>query len=125
MTTERRRQPVRISDPIELGGDYAGWEVRFQLNTPMGVFEDLDSKNTATVFAALARICVSSNYVDHDGEPIDVTTPEGWKKVGPDLLAETLRAFKEAAGRPLAQRTGTSSSPSSPATEPESPLVIA
>lgn len=126
MTQEdRRRQPVRISDPIDLGGDYVGWEVRFQLNTPMGVLEDLDSKDTATVYGALAKICVSSNYVDHAGEPIDVSRPEEWRKVGRDLLEQTMRAFKAGIGRPLATTTATSSKPSSPDTGPESPLVTA
>jgi hypothetical protein len=121
---EERRQPIRLSDRVELGEEYAGWWVRFRLNPPMGLLEDLDSKEVARVFEALVKICRESNYVDDDGEPIDVATTEGWRRVGSDLLGETIRAFKDTMTSPLAKRT-TSSRPTSPATDESSPLVTA
>lgn len=121
-----RRQPHRISDPIDLGGEYAGWWVRVRLNTPMGRVEDLDSRDLERIYGALCAIAHESNYVDDDGAPIDVTTSEGWRRAGTDLVGETIRVFKEAISRsPLVRTTSTSSSPGSPATDLESPSVIA
>jgi hypothetical protein len=121
----RRQQPSRLSERVELGGDYEGWWVRFQMNVPMGALEDLDSQDVTRVFAALGEIVVESNFVDRHGEPIDVTTHEGWRRVGRDLVAELIRAFKDTLASPLAKRRPTSSRPTSPDTDESSPLVTA
>lgn len=126
MTDTERRQAARWSEPVDLEGDYAGWWVRFDLNTPMGTLDDLDeAKKPADLFALLATICGESNFVDRKGEALDLADPAAWKKVGRELLAETMRGYRARITRPLAERTSTSSSPSSPATEPSSPLVTA
>lgn len=120
-----RRQPVRESGQVALGGDYEGWWARFQMNVPMGAIEDLDSRDVKLVKAALMAIVIDSNFVDLTGEPIDVRNPEDWRRVGRDLIAETIRAFKEELDSPLATRTSSSSKPSSPDTEASSPRVTA
>jgi hypothetical protein len=124
--TDGRRQAAKWSEPVELEGDYAGWWVRFDLNTPMGALDDLEAaQKTADLFAMLASLCGESNYVDRTGAPIDLSVTAQWRKVGRELLAETLRAFKSRITRPLAMRSSTSSSPTSPDTDRSSPLVTA
>jgi hypothetical protein len=114
--------PVRTRR-VELDGDYAGWWIDVRINAPMGILEELDAaKKAAEVYEILTRIFPGpSNFVDDDGAPIDLAQPGGWAKIGADLVAESLRRFREEAHSPLAKSAAKSSSPLSSATAEPSP----
>lgn len=131
MTDEIRRMPVRSSDPLELPEPYTGWHVRFRVNAPMGVIDELQTaldkkakQDTPHLYEALAAICLESDYVDDAGAPIDVTKPADWAKTGADLIVETIRLFRQAIADPF-KTTSSGSAPSGAATEADSPMVTA
>jgi hypothetical protein len=104
--------PVRTSR-IELTGEYAGFWLEIRTNPPMLVFEEFASQDVARIIAALAVVTRSSNLVDENDQPVDLTTVAGWRKMPGDLLAEVAERLRESLVSPKASST-ISTTPSSP-----------
>lgn len=104
--------PVRTAR-LELKDDYAGFWLEVNANPPMSVFEEFASENITRVIAAIATMTRASNLVDHNDDPVDLSTVEGWRKMPQGLLGEVASRLQEAFSAPKASATG-STTPSSP-----------
>jgi hypothetical protein len=106
---------------IELDGDYAGVWVDVHANPPMGVFEDMTSKDLPTVRRALAKLVRESNVEDEDGQPIDLHVADGWKAVPSEFWQLVADRLTELFNVPKA--TSTESTTSSSGTTPAESLT--
>ena len=115
--------PIR-TQRFELDGDYAGFWIELVTNPPMGVYEILTEKITAQdlprLFDALAWLTRSSNLVDRSEQPVDLSTPAGWREMPAEFLLLAADKLTEALKLPLAPKTS-SSEPSSTEASPSPP----
>jgi hypothetical protein len=105
---------------IELEGDYAGVWIDVHANPPMGVFEDITSKEQPVIRRALAKLVLASNIEDEEGQPIDLHSPEGWRDVPRDFWQLVADRLMEIFDVPKASSTEstTRSSGTTPAVSP-------
>lgn len=101
---------------MELKGEYAGIWLDVQANPPMGVFEEMGSKDSAAIRAALSHLVRASNVEDEDGNAVDLHTVAGWNKVPVDFWNKVAEQLGEVFAVPKA--TSTESTTSSSGTTP-------
>ena len=105
--------PIRTAR-CDLTDDYAGFYVVVRTNPPMRIYEEFSSGDFARVLAGMAALTVESNLTDPEGNPVNLSTLEGWREMPQDLLGAVSQTIQAAVASPKATGTG-STTPSSSA----------
>ena len=67
----RRKMPVKTK-PIQLDGEFEGWEFTARVNPPMSFVAKLQSGDPMEVMRGVGMLIYSWNFVDEEGEPLPV-----------------------------------------------------
>lgn len=90
-----RRMPTRTV-PVELDGDYDGWNLTMWSNPPLEVFDVFATGDFAKTREVLATLIFDWNFVDYKGEPLPAANEGGLNKCPPDLLSFIMQGYNEA-----------------------------
>lgn len=85
------RLPIR-SATVELDGDYAGFMCKMRLNPRRSVVQGMTLGEIRALSESLAKVIISWNFVDEDGEPLEIT-PENIHDLPDDLLGATMTGY--------------------------------
>lgn len=104
--TEKRKMPIRTKE-IALNGDWAGWTFTGRTNPTMSVLDNLISGNYGRIIEALDQLVIGWNFVDEQGEPLDLaearkdgTSRALMGRLTLDLAMEMTRALSDAITTP-------------------------
>jgi hypothetical protein len=112
MAEQPQRMPVRTR-MVEMDGDYAGFQATLRVNISMATLDELS--NAADLYPVVAGLVQAWNFVDEDGQPIQLGEP-GLRALPIELFQMLQRKYSEALTSPLAVTASpASSSPLPPA----------
>jgi len=81
---------------IALTGEWTGWQFTARLNPPLGVLFDITSGDLERIVNGMAKIIISWNFVDENGQPLPAPSAEVMATyVTPDLMGAVSSAWVE------------------------------
>ena len=73
---------------VELTGKYQGFWVEIDSDPELRVYRELASGDFDRIIGAMAILVVASNVRRKDGEPVDLSTSDGWMSMPKTLLGQ-------------------------------------
>ena len=101
-----RKMPIR-SREIALNSDWTGWTFTARTNPTMATLDDLVSGKYGRIIDALDQLVITWNFVDEEGQPLDLVTARKENasralmgKLTLDLAMEMTKSLSEAITTP-------------------------
>ena len=100
---------------VELTGKYQGYWVEIDSDPELRVYRELSSGDFDRIIGAMATLVVASNVRRKDGEPVDLSTSDGWMSMPKTLLGQVssrvMEVLREDAPKASSNGSTTLSSP--------------